>query len=411
MKRKLKIILPILLFIIFELILTFVLFLNKGREETYKSDKNQCKVIDELRVSINDFVPNADKFIKGCNKKGTISYYLNNEKIDLKKFTEALEYKVVIKIDNKKYNSKLIVEDSNEIVLEVKPLEINFGDSYTALDFVTKCNSPKGKCSYSFSKEEMAKYKNEGTYDIVIVAKVNNKTVSKKVKLTIKDNNSNKESNKNEDKSKNNTNNSNTNNSAVKVNTISETTTSSSVYKYGVTLDTTTTIYYDVYNDGSKKEVNRTTSSTYNYNNFNATTNELKSEAVTLANSNYGISSSVVSYVNSYRNEINVFDISMDNNLNIAASIRALEIGWSKKFAHTRPNGSDASTVLDELGIEWYNFGENIANGYSDAASVSYGWKTSQGHYDNMVSPYFKKMGVGMATVDGNRYWVQIFTN
>ena len=306
----------------------------------------------------------------------------------------------MIKVGDKKYNSKLIIKKSTrEIELEVQDITIDYGKEYKADDFVKSCKSSLGACTYSFKEEKMAKYSDSGEYSITIVASVGNKNISKNAKLTI-----NKKDEKKEDNLVDNS------SSVVKIKTVTETNTTSSNYKYGVTLDTTTTIYYDVYSDGSKKEVDRSTTSSYNYNNFNASTSDLLAEATSLANSNYNIASSVVSYVNMYRSEVNVSPITMDNNLNIAASVRALEMGWSKNFSHDRPNGTSCFTVLDDLGIVILSAGENIAAGYYDAASVSNGWKNSPGHYSNMISADFNKIGVGMATVDGTTYWVQIFS-
>ena len=86
-------------------------------------------------------------------------------------------------------------------------------------------------------------------------------------------------------------------------------------------------------------------------------------------------------------------------------------MAWSDTFSHTRPNGSSCFSVVDELGIGYYAIGENIASGYYDAASVSNGWKNSPGHYRNMISTNFGKIGIGVANVNGRIYWTQIFTN
>ena len=92
-----------------------------------------------------------------------------------------------------------------------------------------------------------------------------------------------------------------------------------------------------------------------------------------------------------------------------AAMLRAKEI--SVKFSHTRPNGSSCFTVLSELGISYGTAGENIAAGYSSSQSVMEGWRSSSGHYQNIISSKFKKIGIGVNIINNQYYWVQIFSN
>lgn len=98
------------------------------------------------------------------------------------------------------------------------------------------------------------------------------------------------------------------------------------------------------------------------------------------------------------------------------ATIRAIEIAYSNKFAHTRPNGSSWSTVYDEYGYVpgvvngWQRKGENLAAGYSDDGGACVGWKNSQGHYANMIKSEFRRLGVGKYTLYGKTYTVQLFS-
>ena len=119
----------------------------------------------------------------------------------------------------------------------------------------------------------------------------------------------------------------------------------------------------------------------------------------------------VLGYVNQYRNEVGIQPLTLDDSLSLAASVRSLEMGWSTKFSHTRPNNTDCFSVADELGINYYTIGENIAYGYWDSYSVSNGWRNSPDHYKNMISSNFNKIGIGIANVNGQIYWTQIFTN
>lgn len=182
-------------------------------------------------------------------------------------------------------------------------------------------------------------------------------------------------------------------------------------YKYGVKITTTTIYKVDTYSDGSEEKTKINSKVIYDKSSFNATSEDLKSEASMLASKNKSIYQDVVNYVNTYRSEVGENNLILDTNLSIAATIRALEMAYTDKFSHTRPDGRSCFTVIDDLGIMVFTSGENIAYGYNNAVSVSKGWRDSEGHYKNMINTNFNKIGIGMAQLDGYKYWVQLFSN
>ena len=115
----------------------------------------------------------------------------------------------------------------------------------------------------------------------------------------------------------------------------------------------------------------------------------------------------VYEITNNYRSLVG--GSSFTSSLVEAASIRAKEL--SDSFSHTRPNGSSCFTVLSELGISYGTAGENIAAGHSSSQSVMEGWRSSSGHYQNIISSKFKKIGIGVNIINNQYYWVQIFSN
>lgn len=117
----------------------------------------------------------------------------------------------------------------------------------------------------------------------------------------------------------------------------------------------------------------------------------------------------VYEITNNYRSLVGVSSLTLDSSLVTAANIRAKEL--SDSFSHTRPNGSSCFTVLSGLGISYGTAGENIAAGYSSSQSVMEGWRFSSGHYQNIISSKFKKIGIGVNIVNNQYYWVQIFSN
>ncbi|GEM_PF-2786223 len=90
-----------------------------------------------------------------------------------------------------------------------------------------------------------------------------------------------------------------------------------------------------------------------------------------------------------------------------AAKVRAEELGLL--FEHTRPNGSEANTALDELGYVKINsytaFAENIALGQGSAQEVVEAWMDSPGHRANILREHLRQLGVGF--VDSG--WAQVF--
>lgn len=117
----------------------------------------------------------------------------------------------------------------------------------------------------------------------------------------------------------------------------------------------------------------------------------------------------VYEITNNYRSLVGVPSLTLDSSLVEAANIRAKEL--SDSFSHTRPNGSSCFTVLSELGISYGTAGDNIAAGYSSSQSVMEGWRSSSGHYQNIISSKFKKIGIGVNIINNQYYWVQIFSN
>ena len=191
--------------------------------------------------------------------------------------------------------------------------------------------------------------------------------------------------------------------------------------KYGVKTNTYTITTYDVYSDGSKKIVNTREETEYDNSGFNATTSEMLPEAKELKSKNSSKINEVLKYTNQLRNEANKNkidgvsdrkDLKLDSNLTVAACVRAMELAYADKFSHTRPNGQVCFSIFKDMNISALTYGENIAWGQSSGKTVVMNtWKNSQGHYKNMISPEYGKIGVGVIQYRGVNYWVQIFSN
>lgn len=121
--------------------------------------------------------------------------------------------------------------------------------------------------------------------------------------------------------------------------------------------------------------------------------------------------SEAVQLLNNVRAEVGLRDLSWNPNSNLqrAAEVRAQEL--EELFSHTRPDGSDCFSALQEFGIRYRTCAENIAYGTSlDAEGVIELWYNSPGHYANMTNGDLREVGLASwHSDDGNVYWVQLF--
>jgi len=120
-------------------------------------------------------------------------------------------------------------------------------------------------------------------------------------------------------------------------------------------------------------------------------------------------SSDVLNLVNQQRKAAGLKKLSLDENLNRVAALRAAEI--VEKWSHTRPDGSAWKTAFAEEGVSASYRGENLAKGQYSAKLVVKQWMASKGHKANILNKKFTKMGVASVVIDGYTYWVQVFAN
>ncbi|MDO8667535.1 MAG: CAP domain-containing protein [bacterium] len=106
----------------------------------------------------------------------------------------------------------------------------------------------------------------------------------------------------------------------------------------------------------------------------------------------------VISLTNTIRKNLNLALLHESQRLDQAAYDKAADMLINQYFSHTGP---DSKTLADWLKQSKYNFtvaGENLAIGFAGPEEVVNGWTRSQTHYQNMVDPDFKEIGVGMVS-------------
>ncbi len=101
----------------------------------------------------------------------------------------------------------------------------------------------------------------------------------------------------------------------------------------------------------------------------------------------------MVGIINNYRKESNINSLKISEELCEIAEIRAEEA--SVLWSHTRPNGTDISSLLIETNIDWNIVGENLAKcENASAKAVVDAWMQSETHRANLLNPRYKYCGI-----------------
>ena len=132
---------------------------------------------------------------------------------------------------------------------------------------------------------------------------------------------------------------------------------------------------------------------------------------VILTASDDDYNSGILELVNQYRQQAGLNTLKYSSKLQKAADIRAREI--VTLFDHTRPNGASCSTAVTDDGISFSAFGENIfmCSGVSNVTSklIFDAWIDSPSHRENILREGFTDMCIGIYSVGGSTYAVQLF--
>ena len=358
---------------------------------------------------VEDFFDN-----KKTENELEINYKKDGEDVTfLEKYDKLGTYEVVIKNKDKEYKSLLNVVDTTKPVLKLKSVSIKVNDKYNISDFIESCVDNSGEeCILSYKEDKL--YKDLGVYDIVIIAKDSSGNETEETtKLEILEKQTSNKTNtetKNNTKNNNNSNDNKTKNNKVKfVKEETEKEKEEKDLKYGSRLTSWHVKTYNVYSDGSKKLIDEYNHSEVDAKNFNAKTSDMLPEAIENMNVYKNEVNDVLKYTNEFRTEAGKESLKLDETLTKAAMVRAVEMAYANKFSHERPDGNMCYYIMRDFGQDIYGVGENIAMGQRNAKEVSYAWKGSQGHYENMIDSSFTRIGVGVIKFYGTYYWVQLF--
>jgi outer membrane protein assembly factor BamB len=70
-------------------------------------------------------------------------------------------------------------------------------------------------------------------------------------------------------------------------------------------------------------------------------------------------------------------------------------------LSHTSPDGTTFDSRIRQAGYDWFTIGENIAAGQKSPQEVVSAWMSSPGHRENILSPEFRDIGLGLAVGPG----------
>lgn len=99
--------------------------------------------------------------------------------------------------------------------------------------------------------------------------------------------------------------------------------------------------------------------------------------------------------------------LTVDPHLQLAAKAHTDDMAARGYMDHVTPEGQDPAARAQAAGYTGSGVGENIAQGYPDAASVMAGWMASEGHRKNIENCSYTVIGIAY-NADG-WYWTQVF--
>ena len=350
-----------------------VIYINstsKPSESTLEATKSVNKesiVKDSLQIEINSQVPKPTDYFEDPPKENlNINYYQNEKEVEVKT-DKVATYDVIIS-GNINYRSKLEIVDTTPPEVELKTITIYENNTYLANDFVSSYQDNSGDLSYTvyFINAEQANLTKTGTYEITLkVCDVNNVCTEKNTVLKI--NTKSKNDSKQEEQKPTKVESPTKKENKVVDKITKNVTIKSKDIKYGVKEVTTAKITYNVYSDGTQKEIDRQDIRTkYDFSGFNGTINSMKQEANNLYNNlSDTATNSLASYVNELLAASQDNTASMINNL-LSAYMQGYDVISDMQQQSLQTSAGNATTTSSGGS----SFGSNFNSGVSSASSL-----------------------------------------
>ena len=117
----------------------------------------------------------------------------------------------------------------------------------------------------------------------------------------------------------------------------------------------------------------------------------------------------ILRLTNIERYKVGSVPLTMVDQLQDAADIRAKEIMTDYRYDHLRPDGSKFNTAIDPSFVKNRTCGENAFHGKLTPSQALDGWMKSPGHRANILKADYCYFGSGVHFVSGYKYLIQLF--
>ena len=109
------------------------------------------------------------------------------------------------------------------------------------------------------------------------------------------------------------------------------------------------------------------------------------------------ISSVLVDKTNDERESADLYLLTPNESLELAAELKAEDMAKKGYFAHTTPEGHDPWYWLYQAGYNFAAAGENLAVNFTDSEDVIDAWMDSPGHRANILKENYTEIGIATA--------------
>ena len=106
----------------------------------------------------------------------------------------------------------------------------------------------------------------------------------------------------------------------------------------------------------------------------------------------------LASLINQERQNRNLPTLTINTQLNSAASLKINDMLAQNYFEHTSPSGNTPWYWFGQIGYNFVYAGENLAMGFTETDTVFRAWMNSPTHRDNILNPNFKEIGLAIKT-------------
>ncbi len=120
------------------------------------------------------------------------------------------------------------------------------------------------------------------------------------------------------------------------------------------------------------------------------------------------VESDFFNLLNQERQSLNVSALSNNPQLKNAAYLHSKDMGENHYFSHTSLDGRTfVNRIVAANYTDYRALGENIGyhTGFAEANKIFSMWKSSPGHYKNMISPNFADAGLGVYYAGNSMYY------